>query len=97
MAQFRPNLVVTGTEPYAEDGWQRVRIGDVTFRVDAPCSRCAMVTVDPARGEKRADREPLKALAVYRRGARGKVYFGQNLVAENAGNVGVNDALVVLE
>ncbi|WIX32102.1 MOSC domain-containing protein [Salinicola sp. JS01] len=97
MAQFRPNLVVTGTEPYAEDGWRRVRIGEVTFRVDAPCSRCAMVTVDPARGEKRADREPLKALAGYRRGERGKVYFGQNLVAENAGSVSVNDALVVLE
>lgn len=97
MAQFRPNLVATGTEPYAEDGWKRIRIGEVTFRVDAPCSRCAMVTVDPSRGEKRADKEPLKTLAGYRRGEKGKVYFGQNLVAENSGEIQVGDTIEVLE
>lgn len=97
MEQFRPNLVATGTGPYAEDGWKRIRIGDVTFRVDAPCSRCAMVTVDPSRGEKRGDKEPLKTLANYRRGEKGKVYFGQNLVAENRGEIGVNQSIEVLE
>lgn len=97
MAQFRPNLVVGDTRPYVEDGWKRVRIGDVTFRVDAPCARCAMVTVDPARGEKRGDKEPLKTLAGYRRGEGGKVYFGQNLVAENAGIVAIGDTLEIIE
>ncbi|WP_110602468.1 MOSC domain-containing protein [Salinicola lusitanus] len=97
MAQFRPNLVVAGTVPYAEDGWRRIRIGEVTFRVDAPCARCAMVTVDPARGEKRRDKEPLKTLASYRRGDKGKVFFGQNLVAENRGEVRLDDAIEVLE
>lgn len=97
MAQFRPNLVATGTEPYAEDGWKRIRIGEAIFRVDAPCSRCAMVTVDPSRGEKRADKEPLKTLAGYRRGEKGKVYFGQNLVAENSGEIAVNDVIRILD
>ncbi|OLO02835.1 MOSC domain-containing protein [Salinicola socius] len=97
MAQFRPNLVAAGTEPYAEDRWKRIRIGEVTFRIDAPCARCAMVTVDPAKGEKRADKEPLKTLAGYRRGDKGKVYFGQNLVAENSGEIGVDDPIEVLE
>nr|WP_281430412.1 MOSC domain-containing protein [Salinicola acroporae] len=97
MAQFRPNLVATGAVPYAEDGWKRIRIGEVTFRVDAPCARCAMVTVDPARGEKRRDKEPLKTLASYRRGDKGKVYFGQNLVAENRGEIRLHDAIEVLE
>ncbi|WP_251977808.1 MOSC domain-containing protein [Salinicola avicenniae] len=96
MAQFRPNLVVDGTLPYAEDTWQRIRIGEVTFRVDAPCARCAMVTVDPASGERRTDKEPLKTLAGYRRGERGKVYFGQNLVAENTGWIRVDDPLVII-
>ncbi|WP_110686119.1 MOSC domain-containing protein [Salinicola aestuarinus] len=97
MAQFRPNLVVDGVEAYAEDTWKRVRIGELTFRVDAPCARCAMVTVDPARGEKRRDKEPLKTLAGYRRGEAGKVYFGQNLVAENGGEIAVGDTLEILE
>lgn len=97
MAQFRPNLVASGTEPYAEDGWKRIRIGDVLFRVDAPCSRCAMVTVDPALGERRRDKEPLKTLASYRRGEKGKVYFGQNLVAENSGDIARGDAIEIME
>ncbi|WP_110667196.1 MOSC domain-containing protein [Salinicola halophilus] len=97
MAQFRPNLVVDGVDAYAEDTWKRVRIGEVTLRVDAPCARCAMVTVDPARGEKRRDKEPLKTLAGYRRGEGGKVYFGQNLVAENGGEIAVGDTLEILD
>jgi len=28
MRRFRPNLVVDGDTPYAEDNWQRIRIGD---------------------------------------------------------------------
>ena len=33
MNRFRPNFVVRGCDPYAEDGWSRLRIGDVPFRV----------------------------------------------------------------
>ena len=29
MNRFRPNLVVKGCEPFAEDTWKRIRIGDV--------------------------------------------------------------------
>ncbi|WP_189444774.1 MOSC domain-containing protein [Salinicola rhizosphaerae] len=97
MAQFRPNLVVSGTQAFAEDSWERIRIGDVVFRVDAPCSRCAMVTVDPATGERRRDKEPLKTLAGYRRGEKGKVYFGQNLIAENRGDIRCGDTVEILK
>jgi hypothetical protein len=97
MAQFRPNLVVAGTQAFEEDEWRRVRIGDVTFRVDTPCSRCVMITVDPSRGERRTDGEPMRALMGYRKGEGNKVYFGQNLVAENLGTVAVGQALEVLE
>ncbi|MCL7707815.1 MOSC domain-containing protein, partial [Enterobacter kobei] len=40
MNQFRPNLVVTGVEAWAEDTWKVIRIGDVVFDVAKPCSRC---------------------------------------------------------
>ncbi|MEB0303523.1 MOSC domain-containing protein, partial [Mucilaginibacter sp. 5C4] len=33
MLRFRPNLVVEGSEAFAEDGWKRIRIGDIEFRL----------------------------------------------------------------
>ena len=97
MAQFRPNVVVSDTDAFAEDGWQRIRIGDVLFRVDAPCSRCVMITVDPARGERRTDGEPMRSLLRYRKGEDNQVYFGQNLVAENEGEIRVGQTVEVLD
>lgn len=81
MDQFRPNLVISGAEAWAEDGWQEVRIGEARFTLVSSCTRCAMVNVDPATGAKRADKEPLKTLARVRRFADGQVHFGYNLVA----------------
>lgn len=97
MAQFRPNLVIAGTAPYAEDTWKRIRIGELEFSVDAPCSRCAMITVDPALGTFQARGEPLRTLAGYRRGEGGKVYFGQNLIAHGGGEIELGAPLSVLE
>nr|KJB08000.1 hypothetical protein B456_001G058000 [Gossypium raimondii]KJB79468.1 hypothetical protein B456_013G051600 [Gossypium raimondii] len=31
--RFRPNLVISGGEPYAEDGWRNLRIGNTYFSV----------------------------------------------------------------
>jgi uncharacterized protein YcbX len=33
MNRFRPNVVVAGTTAWAEDGWRRIAIGEVSFRV----------------------------------------------------------------
>lgn len=97
MAQFRPNLVVAGTSPYAEDTWRRIRIGTVEFIVDTPCSRCVMTTVDPKTAEFQPQREPLRTLSSYRRGTDGKVYFGQNLVALSSGLLTLGDHVEVVE
>jgi len=86
MLRFRPNLVVSGAEPYAEDGWKLIRIGQLTFRVVKPCSRCVIPTLDPATGERAPDREPLNTLLSYRKGPGG-VFFGQNLIAEGRGEL----------
>lgn len=96
MAQFRPNLVVVGSEPYAEDGWRMLRIGEVELIVAKPCSRCAMVTVDPATGRFSPDREPLRTLSRYRRGADGTIHFGQNLIVAKGGDLQVGAPVEVV-
>ncbi|MBB4862494.1 uncharacterized protein YcbX [Pseudomonas nitritireducens] len=96
MLRFRPNLVVTGAEPFAEDGWKRIRIGEVTFRVAKPCSRCILTTIDPHTGERDAAREPLATLLGYRN-VNGEALFGQNLVAENRGELRLGMPVEVLE
>jgi hypothetical protein len=33
--RFRPNLVISGGKPYAEDGWRNLKIGDNYFTVSS--------------------------------------------------------------
>jgi hypothetical protein len=97
MQRFRPNIVVAGCLPFAEDSWTDVRIGDVRFHVAKPCPRCVMTTVDPVRGIIDDPREPLATLSTFRRTAEGKVMFGQNLVHASPGTLTVGDSLEILE
>ncbi|HEY0289768.1 MAG TPA: MOSC domain-containing protein [Pseudomonas sp.] len=96
MLRFRPNLVVEGAEPFAEDGWKRIRIGALEFRLLKGCSRCILTTIDPANGERTADREPLTTLKTYREW-EGQVWFGQNMVNDGAGMLEVGMPVEVLE
>jgi len=80
MNRFRPNLVVSGCEPYEEDRWKRISFGTTTFRVSKPCSRCTVPTVDQLTGK--TGKEPLATLTTYRRGKNNEVYFGQNLIGD---------------
>jgi len=95
MNRFRPNLVVAGAAPYAEDTWDRFRIGGVVFHGATRCGRCAIITTDQftaARGP-----EPFRTLATYRRDAAGDVMFGRNLIHETkAGRLTVGDAVELL-
>jgi uncharacterized protein YcbX len=91
MDRFRPNLVVSGAPPYAEDGWKRVRIGGALFQAAKPCARCGLITVDQDAGEVSGS-EPLRTLAAYRR-RDGKVLFGQLLIPLEMGAVRVGDAV----
>lgn len=94
MNRFRPNLVVAGSAPYAEDTWSRVRIGEITFRSAGACIRCTIPTTDQLTGER--GKEPLRTLATYRRTAANStdVIFGQNLIHETKrGTLRVGDAV----
>ncbi|MBV6522637.1 MAG: putative protein YcbX [Gemmatimonadaceae bacterium] len=90
MNRFRPNVVVSGARPFAEDGWTSIRIGDVTFEVAKPCARCVTTTVDQATGETGV--EPLRTLATYRRRGAG-VLFGQNIAHHAPGVLRLGDVL----
>ena len=80
--RFRPNLVVSGAAPFAEDDWRALRIGGIVFHVKKPCSRCQIVNVDPDRGE--AEKSALAVLSEFRRHGS-SVLFGQNLVHDGSG------------
>ena len=83
-----PPLVVSGSEPYAEDGYQRVRLGEISFRGPKRCERCVITTLDPETGE--SSTEPLRTLARYRL-AEQKVWFGMNLIHDQPGRLRVGD------
>lgn len=94
MNRFRPNVVVEGTAPWAEDDWSRLAIGEVTFRVAKMCGRCVVTTTDQSTAER--GREPLRTLARHRRFGD-KLVFGQNLVPESPGSVRVGDPVRLLD
>ncbi|MDB5243257.1 MAG: hypothetical protein JWP57_3882 [Spirosoma sp.] len=87
MRRFRPNIVVKGSEPYAENDWTELRIGDQVFYPGAPCGRCMLINIDPITGQH--NHEPLKTLATYRH-QHGMVVFGQYVLAKPPikGNLG---------
>ncbi len=89
--------MASGTRPFEEDGWKRIRIGEVEFLVAKPCSRCIMTTVEAGTDRFNALKEPLATLTRYRRGEDGEVYFGQNLVALNEGWIEAGSEIEVLE
>jgi uncharacterized protein len=94
MNRFRPNLVVSGAEAFAEDGWTRLQIGEALFEVRKPCTRCAIITTDQERGE-RAAKEPLTVLAGFHTW-QGKATFAQNLLCRGTGTLRLGDSVGVL-
>ncbi len=92
MDRFRPNLVVEGCPPFAEDNWSALEIGEVRLRVAKPCARCVVTTVDQATGVR--GREPLATLAGFR-SSDGKVLFGQNLIPDHTGHLRVGQRVRV--
>lgn len=97
MRRFRPNLVVDADAAYAEDDWKHIRIGEVEFEGVKNCSRCVLTTVDPDRGIKNPNKEPLLTLSQYRRRPEGGVFFGQNLIPRGEGTIRIGDTVRLLE
>ncbi|HSL29989.1 MAG TPA: MOSC N-terminal beta barrel domain-containing protein [Anaerolineales bacterium] len=93
MNRFRPNLVVRGGEPFVEDTWNRIRIGDVLLAVVKPCARCEVTTIDKDTLER--SKEPLKTLGKYRKQKLGAI-FGQNVIPLSEGLIRLGMGVEVL-
>jgi len=85
--RFRPNIVVSGVAPYAEDDWRTITLGETVFQVVQPCARCLLTTINQQTGRSDGS-EPLRTLALYRRRGE-KVVFGQYLIPAASGSVSV--------
>lgn len=74
--RFRPNIVVDGLEPFAEDHWDGLAIGGVELRRTMVCDRCVMTTID--RQTLESAKEPIRTLARHR-AWDGATWFGIRL------------------
>ncbi len=92
MRRFRPNLVISGCPAYAEDSWREIRIGTIDFRLPKACSRCSVPALDPDTAL--LTKEPLATLNRLRKW-QNKLYFGQNALHNQCGDLHVGDAVIV--
>ena len=96
MSRFRANVVIDGqgAEPFAEDEWEFVTIGDVRYRRTELCDRCVMTTIDLET--LHTGKEPIRTLAKHRRWD-GNTWFGIRLVpvrlGDGAAEIAVGEAV----
>lgn len=79
MERFRPNLVIEGLPPFAEDRIATIHIGPVTLRLVKPCTRCIIPSTDQRTGARGFDPLPVLRTFRYDPTLRG-VTFGENAV-----------------
>ena len=84
MLRFRPNLVISNCESFAEDSWREITINNIGFRLPKPCSRCSVPTIDLETAQ--TNKEPLTTLNRLRKWNK-HVYFGQNALHNNTGEL----------
>jgi uncharacterized protein len=97
MSRFRPNIVIETQQPFIEDTWRKIQVGEVIFNSIKPCSRCIITTIDQQSGVKNELREPLRTLGTFRQFGEQGVLFGEEMIPRNSGIVKVGDRLKVLE
>lgn len=92
MDRFRPNIVISSTEPFAEDHMKNFWINGLQFFGVKLCGRCVVTTTDQQTATR--GKEPLKTLATYRT-INGKVCFGQNVICAHSGTISIGDELII--
>lgn len=93
MNRFRPNIVISGAAPFAEDNWKAFRIGNIDFYGVKRCARCVVTTIDQANISR--SKEPMKTLSTYRKEGP-KIFFGQNLLHKGTGFIHAGDPITLM-
>jgi len=98
--RFRPNIIITGPEAYAEDTWKKIKIGDGVYYVACRTARCKLPNTDPLTGIRHPV-EPDKTLRKHREvdeGAKGLACLGMQMVpASEWAPIKVGDPIEVIE
>ncbi|XP_053304602.1 mitochondrial amidoxime-reducing component 1-like [Spea bombifrons] len=97
LMNFRPCIVVSGCEAFAEDGWDDIRVGTSRMKRTMACGRCVLTTVNPNTGVM-SRKEPLDTLRTFRESdpTLSHLYktaplFGQYYGVEKTGTLKVGD------
>ncbi len=91
--RFRANIVIRDAQPFAEDGWGELQMGEVRFISHYACDRCVVTTLDQRTGQKMG-REPLATLNLHRR-IKNKVYLGRRMIHGGVGAIKIGDPVFV--
>ncbi|XP_018424549.1 PREDICTED: mitochondrial amidoxime-reducing component 1-like [Nanorana parkeri] len=101
LGNFRPCIVVSGCEAFAEDGWDDVEVGTTKLKRVMACGRCLLTTVDPDTGIM-SRKEPLETLRTFRQSdpSLSHLYktaplFGQYYGVEQTGKLRVGDPIYI--
>ena len=84
MDRFRPNIVVNGLNPHAEDQLATFDIDRVMFKTAKPCARCVVTTIN--QQTLKTSKEPLATLAKYRM-QDNSINFGVNVICLSEGQI----------
>ncbi|KAL4318324.1 hypothetical protein GQ457_18G003930 [Hibiscus cannabinus] len=86
--RFRPNILVRGCEPFSEDVWTKIKIGQFSFDGVKLCARCKVPSIN--QDTSIAGSEPNETLMKVRSDKvlrpndkqQGRIYFGNNMVCK---------------
>jgi uncharacterized protein YcbX len=106
MSRFRPNIVIQGgnsLQPFEEDKWKIILIGDIVFAIVKACPRCKQSCTDQITGQ--VSPEPVETMKSFRRGTSlsddgGAVFFAQNAIPIGrieGRSIKVGDTVTILE
>jgi len=91
--RFRPNIVVSGCDAFAEDKWKKIAINGIEFDIVKPCARCVIPTLDLETSEKQAD--VMQMMLKHRKHGKA-VMMGQNAIHRETGILQVGQSIAVL-